>query len=548
MAGKRTTMRLVPALLAGLAVIAPLAVIGTQDALAQTVSRPSREIVLSIGKGQLVSLPIAMKDVWVANETVADVQVKSASQLYVFGKAAGETTLYASDAHGKVIWSATIRVGSNMDSIDDMLKMAMPDAKIRVSTMNGTVLLTGTIAAPEDAAEAERLTKAFVGDKVNVISRLKTATPLQVNLQVRFAEVNRTLSKTINSNLTTINGSSGFQYGIGQGRTASSQITYGAYQSTVGGPYNAYPPLGVGNSPYFYGVNPSTGTVAQIPGTSVATAGSGLTTLALKGNLLGLGLLAALDLGEQVGLATTLAQPNLTALSGETATFLAGGEYPIPVSNGLGTTTIQFKKYGVSLAYTPTVLANGRISLRVAPEVSELTNNGAVTVNGFTVPALSVRKAETTIELGSGQSFMIAGLLSNNANNTIQKTPGAGDLPILGSLFRSTNFQKGQTELVIVVTPYLVQPVDANDIKLPTDGYSAPDELKRILGNELHDGKTGGDRPKPTEKPGTVQAGPQVGLNDQPVTLPAAAPAQVADNRRAKPDKHAIATPGFDLK
>jgi pilus assembly protein CpaC len=536
------------ALLASLAVAAPLGLVATQGANAQTVSRPSREIVLSIGKGQLVSLPAAMKEVWVANESIADVQVKSASQLYVFGKAPGETTLYASDAHGKVIWSATLRVGSNMDSIDDMLRLAMPDAKVHVNTMNGTVLLTGTIAAPEDAAEAERLTKAFVGDKINVISRLRTATPLQVNLQVRFAEVNRTLSRTINSNLTTINGNNGFQYGIGQGRAASTAINSGNYQVAPGSPFTVQPPLGVGNSPSFFGVDPSTGKVAVLPGTSVTTAGSGLATLAMKGNLFGLGILAALDLGENVGLATTLAQPNLTALSGETATFLAGGEYPIPVSNGLGTTTIQFKKYGVSLAYTPTVLANGRISLRVAPEVSELTNNGAVTINGFTVPALSVRKAETTIELGSGQSFMIAGLLSNNANNTIQKTPGAGDLPILGSLFRSTNFQKGQTELVIVVTPYLVNPVDANDIKLPTDGYSAPNELQRILGNELHDGKSGGDRPKPSEKPGTVQAGPQVGLNDQPVVLPAPAPAQVADNRRSKVDKHAVATPGFDLK
>ena len=541
-------------LLASLAVIAPLAAIGTDGALAQTVSRPSREIVLSIGKGQLVSLPVPMKEVWVANEAIADVQVKSASQLYVFGKAAGETTLYASDARGKVIWSATLRVGSNMDSIDDMLRMAMPDAHVRVNTMNGTVLLTGTIAAPEDAAEAERLTKAFVGDKVNVISRLKMSTPLQVNLQVRFAEVNRTFSRTINSNLTSVNSNNGFQYGLGQGRTAANAINTGLVPiSTAPGSPLVALPLGVGNSPFVYGVNPATGTVAANPGTSVMTAGSGLATLALKGNLFGMGILAALDLGENVGLATTLAQPNLTALSGETATFLAGGEYPIPVSNGLGTTTIQFKKYGVSLAYTPTVLANGRISIRVAPEVSELTNNGAVTINGFTVPALSVRKAETTIELGSGQSFMIAGLLSNNANNTIQKTPGAGDLPILGSLFRSTNFQKGQTELVIVVTPYLVNPVDANDIKLPTDGYSAPNELQRILGNELHDGKSGADRPKPSEKPGTVQAGPQVGLNDQPVVLPAPAPAQVADNRRSKPDSaksrgHAVATPGFDLK
>jgi hypothetical protein len=172
---------------------------------------------------------------------------------------------------------------------------------------------------------------------------------------------------------------------------------------------------------------------------------------------------------------TTLSEPNLTALSGETADFLAGGEYPIPISQGLGTTSIEYKKFGVSLAYTPTVLANGRISIRVRPEVSELSSQGAITLNGFQVPALTVRRAETTVELGSGQSFMIAGLMSNNARRTrSKKMPGAGDLPILGSLFRSTSFRKGETELVIVVTPYLVKPVNANDIKLPTDGYQAP--------------------------------------------------------------------------
>jgi pilus assembly protein CpaC len=483
------------------------ALVAATPAGAQTVSRPSRELVLSIGKGQLVTLPTRMKDVWVANEAIADVQVKSPTQLYVFGKSGGETTLYASDLHGNVIWSATLRVGSNIDSIGDMLRLAMPEAKVHVATLNNTVLLTGTVAAPEDAAEAERLTKSFVGDKTNVISRLRMATPLQVNLQVRFAEVSRSLTKSLTSNLTTTALSNNFQIGISQGRAAASAI-------------NPRTPFGVGNAPAYYGIDPVSGKVALLPGTSVTPAGSGLSTIAGLAKIGSLSILAALDAGEQIGLVTTLAQPNLTALSGETASFLAGGEYPIPISNGLGTTTIQFKKYGVSLAYTPTV-----------------------------VPALTIRRAETTIELGSGQSFMIAGLMSNNANNTIQKTPGAGDLPILGTLFRSTSFQKNQTELVIVVTPYLVNPVDANDIKLPTDGYQSPNDIKRLLGNLISDGKSGTDRPKPTEKVGKVSAGPEVGIADEPgaaVAAPAAPPPVPAPSRRAK-RADAAPAPGFSF-
>jgi pilus assembly protein CpaC len=259
------------------------------------------------------------------------------------------------------------------------------------------------------------------------------------------------------------------------------------------------------------------------------------------GRLLGLDLLGALDAGETIGLVTTLSEPNLTAISGETAEFLAGGEYPIPVSQGLGTTSIEYKKYGVSLAYTPTVLANGRISIRVRPEVSELSSTGALKLDSIEIPALTVRRAETTVELGSGQSFMIAGLLSNSAQNALTKMPGAGDIPILGSLFRSTSYKKGETELVIIVTPYLVNPVNAADIRLPTDGFQSPNDIQRLLGNMEHDGVTGGDRPKPTEKEGTVQAGPKVGALDAP-----AGSAQPRDRRSDK--KVASAEPGFSIQ
>jgi pilus assembly protein CpaC len=264
------------------------------------------------------------------------------------------------------------------------------------------------------------------------------------------------------------------------------------------------------------------------------------------GKFLGLDLASALDLGETDGLVTTLSQPNLTALSGETAEFLAGGEFPIPLSQGLGTTTVEYKKYGVSLAYTPTVLANGRISIRVRPEVSELSSQGAVTLNGFQIPALTIRRAETTVELGSGQSFMIAGLLNNNAQNTIDKAPGVGDLPILGSLFKSTEFRKGQTELVIVVTPYLVKPVDDSEIKLPTDGFRAPDAGQQFLFNKENNGVSGAQRPMPkaSEEPAPP---PAVSIEDQATTPRASVDADrrkgVKDEKRAE-----AATPGFSFQ
>ncbi|RKF21122.1 type II and III secretion system protein family protein [Altericroceibacterium spongiae] len=458
---------------------------------------PAQDISLSIGRGHLVNVPGAMADVFVANDSITDVQVKSARQLYVFGKSGGETTLYASNAAGDIIWSANIRVGNNIQSIDQMLALAMPEAKISVATMgNNMVLLTGTVAQPEDAAEVERLVTAFVGDGTNVVSRLRTATPLQVNLQVRFAEVNRTLVRALGANLQSRDSTGGFKFGISQGR---ANLAVNGDDVSVNGVADG-------------------------------------TTIGGFGKFLGLDLTGALDLAEQNGLVTTLSQPNLTALSGEAAEFLAGGEYPIPVSNGNNNgVTIEYRKYGVSLRYAPTVLSNGRISMRVRPEVSELTSEGAVSIEGFQIPALTVRRAETTVELGSGQSFMIAGLLSNSSQNMIRKAPGLGDVPILGNLFKSTEFQKGQTELVIVVTPYLVKPVNANDIALPTDGFKAATATQQFFGGET--GST-------TEEPRPVPrlAAPEDGQ-------PARSGATPDDPRnRAQDTPEETAEPGFSFE
>lgn len=529
----KTMNRLAITLLSAACAVVPFTLVSADKAEAQMVSRPANDVVISIGRGQLVTVGGVMADVFVADEKVADVQVKSRNQLYVFGKGGGETTVYASDAAGNVIWSANVRVGSNIDSVDQMLRVAMPDAKITVSTIgSNTFLLTGTVGAPEDAAEAQRLVSAFVGKEANVITRLKMATPLQVNLHVKFAEVSRTLVRDIGMNWQTADTTGGFRFTLGQGRAFSPQYV----------PNNGNPAA----------TGMITGTVGSAGATVITPVSTG-TTLAGMGNIAGLNVLGALDLGESLGLVSTLSEPNLTALSGETADFLAGGEYPIPISQGLGTTSIEYKRFGVSLSYTPTVLSNGRISMRVRPEVSELSSQGAISVNGFQVPALTVRRTETSVELGSGESMMIAGLMSNNAQNTIKKLPGAGDLPIVGALFKSTSFRKGETELVIVVTPYLVKPVNASDIKLPTDGYQNANMAQQILGNQENAGKSGASRPGPTAGPDQNGAPPpRVGDLDVPGPLQNPRPgagekSETKSKRRAKSNGADETAPGFDL-
>jgi len=499
--------------------------------LPQGTQRPTTEVVLSVGQGEVITLPADAADVWVANPNVADVDVSNPRQIRLFGKDYGTTTVFVTAASGRVIYSTNVRVGQNLNSIDRMMKAAMPDADIKVITVGQLAVLTGTVAAPADVAQAQQIVAALLNPgidvsnpstplKIAVINRLRTATPMQVNLQVKFAEVSKSFVKNIGTRLKTKdNSGTGFLFGSDSGNAGTITID---------------PTTGVKTSTYLTGAQ--------------------RTTIGAAGAILGTNVLAALDLGETNGQVTTLANPNLTALSGETGSFLAGGEIPIPVSQGLGAVSVEYKQYGVSLAYTPTVLADGRISLRVRPEVSQLSSAGAVTLNNVTIPALTTRRAETTVELGSGQSLVIGGLLQSGTDNSIDKTPGLGDVPILGSLFRSNAWKRNESELMIVITPYLVRPVNANEIVLPTDGYKAPDDAGRVFLGRLGEGTTGGDRPKPTMAVPTL-AGPAIGAN---APVPAAPIAPQPSSDPATADKKALlpkkskkgeqpATPGFSL-
>ncbi len=479
--------------------------------------RPTQEVLLSVGEGELVTLPATVTSVWTSNPGVADVYVANPRQIHLFGKDFGEATIFATNAAGTVVYSSNVRVSQNLTSIDRMMRAAMPDTDVKVTTVGQLAVLNGVVASPQESAEAEQLALALLNPGVNVsapdaqlkigvVNRLKIATPLQVNLHVRIAEVSRSFVKNIGVNLTTRDLGSGFNFGLFQGRQT------GSITGEAGSPIFNYPPA--------------------------ASSGS---TIGAAGRLLGLDLLGSLDLGETQGQVSTLANPTLTALSGETATFLAGGEIPILIAQALGAVSVEYKQYGVSLAYTPTVLADGRISLRVRPEVSQLSSAGAVSFGGNSIPALITRRAETTVELGSGESLVIGGLLQNNHDNSITKTPGLGDVPILGALFRSNGFNRSETELVIVVTPYLVKPVNANQIVLPTDGYQAPTDLGRVFMGQLQSGD-GRDRPKPSVAAPSAAPGMSGASLPALPSGPTLPPAR--EEARANPKRPAVA-PGF---
>jgi len=465
------------ALAAALAAVAPATAAAQPAAYASGTYRPSQQVLLSVGEGQMINLPRSVANVWVSAPDIADVYVNGPRQVNLFGKKAGEATVIATAADGSVVYGANVRVNQNISSINEILREAMPDANISVTNVGQVAVLNGTVASPEDAAQAEMLVKAALNPGIDInsptaalnivpVSRLRVATPLQVMLKVRIAELDRTALKSMGVNLFSSDPTSGFKFGIGQGVAATSS-TGGAFSVAAG-------PIG--------------------------------TALGAAGHLFGLDLAGSIDLAATDGLATILAEPNLTALSGETASFLAGGEFPIPVSQSLGAVTIEYKQYGVGLAFTPVVLADGRISMRVRPEVSQLDDANGVTLNGFRVPALTTRRAETTVELGSGQSFMIAGLLQNTASNSINKAPLLGDIPILGALFRSTKFQRQETELVVVVTPYLVKPV-SGQLATPIDGYRVPNDGRRDLLGQTFTGQTGAVQPTAVQAPAPAPAG-----------------------------------------
>ncbi|HEX3952004.1 MAG TPA: type II and III secretion system protein family protein [Stellaceae bacterium] len=390
-------------------------------------------ILLETGKGSLIRLPKPAATVFIANPDVADVQIKTPTLIYVAAKMPGETVLYAVDAEDHVLLNSPVRVDHDLARVRETLGTVAPGENVKVSSVDNSLVLSGNISSAGRAERVRSLAAAIASEtKGTVVNRMAVATPNQVNIRVKIAEVNRSVLKALGVNWEKLAGN----------------IQFATQNPTTGG---------------------------QITNQNVLQ-------LALGGHAAQ--AFTMLDALAQEGLLTTLAEPNLTATNGQPASFLAGGEFPIPVaSTGVGnaqTITVDFKTFGVSLDVTPTIIDAEHLNLKIRPEVSELTNNGAVTISGFSIPALTVRRAETTVELGSGESFMLGGLMENTSTQNISKIPALGDIPIIGQLFRSQQFQTNETELVIIVTPYLVKPT-MTSIALPTDGYVLPHDASQAI-------------------------------------------------------------------
>ena len=410
----------------------------------QIVPTATKLIQIDASKGQLIRLPRAANAVFVADTRVADVNVRSPRLIYLFGKVPGETTLYAVDARDHVIVAQRVIISPNTQRVRDLYRQLQPNAPVRVEAVGNRLVLTGTVASADVANEFASIAESVAGGPKNVVNRIRVSAPTQVNIRVKFAEVSRSINKRIGFNWEVLG-------------DATSEWVLGF---AVGGDI----------------IREGTGFI--LPDDASDRIVSSVRTDDVTVD-------TVIDLLDDEGLITILAEPNLTAMTGETASFLAGGEFPIPVAQDNGVTTVQFRQFGVSLGFTPTILGSNRINLKVKPEVSQLSSAGSVQLNGFNVPSLTTRRADTTVELGSGQSFAIAGLLQNSTNQDLSDVPGVKEIPIIGALFRSDAFRRDETELMIVVTPYIVRPTSAR-LPLPTDNYVPPKDLERFLLGQNH--------------------------------------------------------------
>lgn len=444
-----------------------LLTIVSPPALAQSSVRTlvtgQETVELEVNKGVLVRLPRPASAVFVANPAFADITVKSPTLVYVMGKRTGVTSLFALDANDAVLADVSLVVSHNLADLRLSIRTLLPDTQLEAHSVPGGLLLTGLVNSAREAEEARRIGNRFLAENEALINQILVVGPNQVNLRVRIAEVSRTVLKKLGFNFDLLGTVGSFAFGLATGGTftAAGAIASGAQIANNGA-------FGASYSGGSFDAN------------------------------------SVIDALEDEGLVTLLAEPNLTALSGETASFLAGGEFPVPIAQDDGRITVAFKSFGVSLSFTPTILSNDRISLKVLPEVSSLSSSGAVTLNGITIPALSTRRASTTVELASGQSFAIAGLLQADGNQTINEFPGLANIPILGALFRSTNFKRSETELVIIVTPYLVRPVSTAALAVPTDGFEIPDDYDRVFKGETR-----------RQTPATTQRAPQISELDE---------------------------------
>ena len=405
---------------------------------ASQIAANGAPILLEVNKGTLIRLTAPAATVFIANPDIADVQVKSPSLIYISAKAPGETVIYAVDASDTVLLNSPVRVEHDLSRLRSSLRQLAPGERISADSVDGNLVLSG-IASDAGKADKVRALAASIAGEVKgsqVINRMTVATPNQVELRVRIAEVGLNVLNDLG-------------------------VNWHKFGSTL----------------KFNTTNP-TSFAGEAPNTIVI------------GSLMGEAVSATIDALATEVFIKILAEPNLTAMNGQTASFIVGGEFPVPIAQpgaaGVSSTiTIEFKQFGVQLAFTPTIIDAHRLNLRVRPEVSQLDFAIGVTESGFRIPGLDVRRAESSVELGSGESFALAGLLQHVSDQELSKVPFLGDLPIIGAAFRSNRFQRKETELVIVVTPYLVNPVSRR-LAAPTDGLVLPSDPQQVFFSDTY--------------------------------------------------------------
>ncbi len=431
-------------------------------------SAVSKSIILPLDKAAIVDLPFPAADVLVSQPGVVDAVIRSPKRVYLLGLETGQTNAYFFDSRGRQILNLEIVVERDMDALSDLLGRLMPDSRISAEAISDTVVLRGSAQNASEVANASLLAARFVEDPEKVVNLISVREPDQVMLKVRIVEMQRQLMR---------------QIGVTINAEAISSTTVDFFQ-------------GIPITPTTPVVSfPETNLQSTIQNTVTATGG-------LDGNynFRGFGPFDTIDARIQAletnGMIRVLAEPNLTALSGESAKFLAGGEFPVPVGQDDGVISIEFKEFGVGLGFSPVVLSKGRINLEVQTEVSEVTTDNAffvpgvttvdgdgnfVSTAGLTIPGLTVRRANTTVELPSGGSLVMAGMLQEDMRQTIEGVPAMKDVPVLGALFRSREYQNSETELVIIVTPYLVEATHDSKLVTPNKGFAPASEVESLL-------------------------------------------------------------------
>ncbi len=427
-----------------------------------------QKVTLTVGKSLVFESPVVIKKIAIAAPEYADVTVLSPRQIYLIGKVPGATNATLWGVDGRIAAMLDIEIMPDVSRLKEKIHEMFPNEKeIKVTASHDALVLSGTVSNTANLSQVVALANAYAPQdkdkKAKVMNLLEVGGVHQVMLEVRVSEMSRTLLRRLGVNFA-------YDYGGAFGISLLKNLTT---LPTSGWPGN---PLSV---------------TSNINSILHFTNGAGSWT-------------AFIDALKEEGLTKVLAEPTLITMSGRTANFLAGGEYPIPVpqsgSTGATTITIEYKTFGVGLNFTPTVLSSGKISMEVKPEVSQLDFSNAVAISGYVVPSITTRRVQTVIELADGQSFAIAGLLKDDIREVVSKFPVLGDIPVLGALFRSTSFQKNETELVIIVTPHLVKPVDMAKQTLPTDQYVEPNDFEWYLLGSL-EGRGEPSRPSKSAVP-----------------------------------------------